>query len=179
VTRYNSSLGQFRLYVASKKAQLTRSGLNGPEQEYFARVTAELDGYESDFQTTTLAAPRQGGGILVKANINGIRDGRFIFDTGASLMTISAEFARELGLPLSASDPVDVTLADGRRVSAKRVELRSVSVQDAEVHDVAAVVLDMQPAPGVDGLLGMSFLGNFYVSVDSKTGSITLKRFTK
>ena len=47
---------------------------------------------------------------------------------------------------------------------------------NAEVEDVRAAILDSADIGGVDGLLGMSFLSNFIMSVDSTAHKLVLER---
>ena len=68
-------------------------------------------------------------------------------------------------------------LADGSQVEGHHVVLRSLAVGDAREENVDAVVIPRPPSPGVDGLLGMSFLGNFVVSLDGAGGELVLRRF--
>ena len=55
--------------------------------------------------------------------------------------------------------------------------LESLKVKDAELKNVQAAVLkDRAPTPE-DGLLGMSFLENFLVSLDVKANRLILEQF--
>ena len=54
-----------------------------------------------------------------------------------------------------------------------RVTLASISVGDAEVEDVAAVIHSI--GPGIDGLLGKPFLNSFTVTLDPDRGVLLLR----
>jgi aspartyl protease family protein len=56
-------------------------------------------------------------------------------------------------------------VVEARRARAKTIQLRSLRAADV----VVAIQTDKQPAygPGVDGLLGMSFLARFKLTIDS------------
>jgi len=85
--------------------------------------------------------------------------------------------ADRLGLDLSGPHETTVTLADGSRVTAKPVMLDSMQVGDARVEQVPAMVLPNSPAPGMDGLLGMSFLQEFSIHFDAANQRLILQRF--
>jgi aspartyl protease family protein len=127
-------------------------------QTVAARVAGEL--MPGD---TTVAAGgevvitrRMDGSFLVNGKVND-RDVRFIFDTGATTVVLTAETAKALGLepsgPLAYS--VMVATANGRTLAAP-VVLDRVSVGSIREQRVRALVTK----PGVlhQNLLGMSFL---------------------
>ena len=100
-------------------------------------------------------ARRMDGTFVVSGRANG-RDLRFIFDTGASTVVLSAESAQALGLSAAAlAYTVPVATANGRTMAAP-VTLDSVSVGSITERRVRALVA----RPGVlrDNLLGMTFL---------------------
>jgi len=98
--------------------------------------------------------PDSSGAYLTDGSINGTPV-RFMVDTGANVMALSASEALRLGIDFRAGMAGSVRTASG--VSrAYRIKLDSVKVGDIEVHSVDAVVLPgSQPA---QVLLGMSFL---------------------
>ena len=61
-------------------------------------------------------------------------------------------------------------------IKAKPILLESVKVGDAEVKNVQAAILEKEAIGGVDGLLGMSFLSNFVIKVDSADNRLILER---
>jgi aspartyl protease family protein len=98
---------------------------------------------------------RSDGHFEVEARI-GARRIPFMVDTGATLVALTWDSARDLGL-VSPSDPmtVPVSTANGT-LKAKRVMLDRLEVEGIEVRDVAALVL---PAGALStNLLGMSYL---------------------
>jgi aspartyl protease family protein len=100
-------------------------------------------------------ARRMDGTFVVSGRANG-RDLRFIFDTGASTVVLSAESAHALGLSAATlAYTVPVATANGRTMAAP-VTLDSVSVGTITERRVRALVA----RPGVlrDNLLGMTFL---------------------
>ncbi len=134
-----------------------------------------------------LAAPARGGGVgvplvqrggalVVEATLNERFTGRFLLDTGATYCVVSREVARRAGLKgraggrrvrlLTASGPVRAVLARARRVA----------VGEATARDVLVAVTRHPPVHGLDGILGLSFLGRFAYTVDAESGVLRLER---
>lgn len=81
---------------------------------------------------------------------------RFLVDTGATAVALTANDAKRLGLDLTKlTYGVPVTTADGKTMAAQ-VKLRSITIAGARVENVDALVLQS----GLEtSLLGMSYLG--------------------
>lgn len=81
---------------------------------------------------------------------------RFLVDTGATAVALTATDAQRLGLDLGKlTFGVPVTTADGKTMAAQ-VKLRSVTIAGARVENVDALIL----RTGLEtSLLGMSYLG--------------------
>jgi aspartyl protease family protein len=91
----------------------------------------------------------------VDAVIGG-RQVSFLVDTGASIVALTADDARRLGIvPSSRDRTVKMDTANGI-VEARRVRLAAIDVGPLTVQDVDAVV--MPPGRLSQSLLGMSFL---------------------
>jgi len=104
------------------------------------------------------------GHYMVDGSIEG-RPVRFIVDTGATRVALSAETARRIGLAIDKSAFTALTRTANGTVAAAPVRLEEVRIGGARVADVDALVLP-EGALDVD-LLGMSFLsrlGSFRVS---------------
>ena len=118
-------------------------------------------------------------GSTVQVEVNGKTTGRFVVDTGAAVVTLSESFAKRIGLVWDhAADSVDLVLANGDQVKGVGVVLDSVSVGPVSTQGVPAVVLKNVPDKGIDGLLGMSFLGRFQFSMEPGSGRLTFREFT-
>jgi aspartyl protease family protein len=104
---------------------------------------------------------------LVTATINGVK-GSFILDTGASLVALSPEFAKKANaLPSKGERRLLVHTANGV-AGAALTTLESVRVGRVRADTVSAAIMSKPIAPGIDGLLGMSFLARFDVTLESK-----------
>jgi aspartyl protease family protein len=116
---------------------------------------------------------RARGNWIAQVRLNDSRTGRFVVDTGASACVVSPELAAALRIhPGSGGETVPMQVVGG--VSAgPRVTIASVRVGDLEVQDVAAVVHPI--GPGIDGLLGNTFLGRFTVTLDPDKAVLLLR----
>jgi aspartyl protease family protein len=102
----------------------------------------------------TLVADSQGH-FLVEPIVNGVRL-RMLVDTGASLVAISREDARRIGInPVSADFRATVSTANGSVLVAP-ILLKEIKVGELSVRDVPAAVFPDNRLQV--GLLGMSFL---------------------
>jgi aspartyl protease family protein len=102
-----------------------------------------------------VAARRADGSFTLNGRVND-RDTRFIFDTGASTVVLTAEVAAAAGFhPDSLSYTIPVATANGRTLAAP-VTIDSLSIGPIVESRIRALVA----RPGVlrDNLLGMTFL---------------------
>lgn len=98
---------------------------------------------------------------------------RFVFDTGASLVILPWKLATGLGLRIDQTNIIQTTTASTVE-SAPMITIPKMSVLGEEVKDVNALVKDLPPEAGVDGLLGLSFIKHFQVRIDFNKGVLTL-----
>ena len=110
---------------------------------------------EPDSGSAATIAKAGDGHYWASAQVNGARV-RFLVDTGATAVALTAADASRLGLDLSRLDfHYRVVTASGEARAAS-VKLASVDVGGAKVVDVDALVIDR----GLDtSLLGMTYLG--------------------
>jgi aspartyl protease family protein len=97
-----------------------------------------------------------GGHFVAEGSING-KAVRFMVDTGATRVSLSAKDARRIGLNYQDATPGVVQTANGT-VPAYPAKLRTVRIGDVQVYDVDALVTETD-MPYV--LLGNSFLTRF------------------
>jgi aspartyl protease family protein len=105
-----------------------------------------------------------GGHYTGLGSING-HPMHFVIDTGATMISMGADTAAELGLDYSASTAAGVMTANGA-VAARKLTLNSVRVGDVTVYNVEAMVVP-QSMPVV--LLGNTFLSHFQMHSDSSS----------
>jgi aspartyl protease family protein len=125
----------------------------------------------SSAQSVTLSAdPR--GHFLVDGQVNG-GTVRFLVDTGATAVSLSAPDATRLGIDYRKGQQGLMGTANGTAV-AYRVRLDTVRVGEIVVNNVEAVVVEGNQMPFA--LLGMSFLNRMEMKRDGQTMVLT-KRF--
>jgi len=112
-----------------------------------------------------------GGHFMTQGSING-RATQFMVDTGATSVAMGLDDAQRMGIQLQDAQPIRVGTANGV-VTAYRVMLNSVRIQDVEIYSVEATVTP-QPMPYT--LLGNSFLSRFQMKRDNDTLTLT-KRY--
>jgi len=122
-------------------------------------------------QSVTLSADTRGH-FVTTGSING-GSVRFLVDTGATLVSLSAAEARRLGINYLRGERGQMQTANGVAV-AYRVKLDSVKVGDVEISNVDALVGE-NDAMGVT-LLGMSFLNRMEMKRDGQSMTLT-KRY--
>lgn len=145
------------------------------EREFHDRLREALTEMADDFDRDAIVSRRSGPHLIVQAVLDGRVPATLMVDTGASLTTITPELAAKL-TPVPGSESTGLTtVADGRRIPVKMFRVSSVEVGRSKESLVAVAVMPT-PGPGLDGLLGMSFLEHFAVQVDGATGRLMLNR---
>ena len=117
---------------------------------------------------------RTGEVMVVEAEVNGKHPARFIVDTGASSVVVTAELAAKAGLTSELkTSPVYVQTAGGV-VDAYPSKLKALDVGGAEVKDLSVLVCETM-GNDFDGLLGVNFLNRFNISLNPDTGVILFR----
>ena len=122
--------------------------------------------------------PIEGRGklLIVEATINQRVTGRFLLDTGATYCVVSKETAGDALLSGRKDGPkVRMATAAGVMVEATIGEARRIDVGDVVARDVQVAVVERDPTPGFQGLIGLSFLQHFKYSIDSEGGVLQLE----
>lgn len=110
---------------------------------------------------------------FVEVTLNQTVRARFLVDTGATACIVSPELARSLGIAYEDAPTVPLQTANGI-ATGRPAAIPSIRVGDAEAMDVRAVVMDLEP--GMEGILGNTFLGRYAVTLDAERGLLALKR---
>ena len=119
-------------------------------------------------------SPRPHGIINVPVAINGVR-GNMLLDTGATFVTLTGAFAEKAKVDIDQDSRLKLHTANGiidvKRGRATTIQLRSLEAKDVPI----AVGTDAKQISvnGADGLLGMSFLSRFTVSIDAQTVTVS------
>ncbi len=137
------------------------------QEAFAAGVRARVEGLEQQgacaaatagAERVTLRADPRHGTAVAKVRVNDQAAGSFVVDTGASYLTLPRALAERLGLDLANAPKGKFATANGVR-EAQLVVVPAVTVGGLKAERVAAAVVD--DLPGIDGLLGMSFLARF------------------
>ncbi|MBI2540566.1 MAG: TIGR02281 family clan AA aspartic protease, partial [Deltaproteobacteria bacterium] len=128
------------------------------------------------FDKASVPFQKRGTVVVVPATINEKATARFVVDTGASYTMISQATAKELEIDLEKKHPsIPFQTANGT-IQAPLVSLSSIDVGGLEVKDLTAAVHDVFPDPSISGLLGLNFLSNFRMEIDTQNGVLHLER---
>ena len=132
---------------------------------------AELKGQEGKIVINFAPGSRF---IPVSAILNRDSNQNFIVDTGASMVTIPRSTAEYLDLAVDDRNPMHkVATASGVRY-APEVTLYSITIGGWEINDVKALVLDIPDQPDL-GLLGLNYLKNFRMDMNTEEGTLLLE----
>ena len=112
--------------------------------------------------------------VIVEAMLNKKTAVRFIVDTGASYTMISSATARELALDGN-GQTVPFQTANGL-IQAPLISLQSITVGGMEINNLTAAIHDILPDPKISGLLGLNFLTNFRMDIDTQKGLLHLEK---
>ena len=142
----------------------------------FGKYVRDLQRLEADITTTVINLRPDQGVLWVDTSINERVNQAMVLDTGASLVSIPLDLARQIGLQPSEDHPtIKMKIADGRTVEGRLMSLGSLRVGRFTVKDVDCVVLsaEMSDAPA---LLGGSFLRHFTYTINHDANRLTLTR---
>jgi len=169
---------------ADKKSEYASPPKKTEKKEEADPDEARLERYEAQVLAAKKARGRvkisfsKGRPGVVDAKLNGKTSAALLVDTGASLVLISKDVAKSIGIDYaSLKDEITVVLANGSTAKAKPITLESVEVGSSRVKDVEAAISETPPGQEIDGLLGMSFLRYFDVKLDSKENCLYLEKY--
>jgi clan AA aspartic protease (TIGR02281 family) len=112
--------------------------------------------------------------IPVTAKLDQGLNQRFLIDTGASIVTVPSATVRRLGIDLSDNLPRRLFYSATGVHNAIEVTLPYIELNGWAIQDVKALVVDLPGQSGV-GLLGMNYLRNFKLEVNTADGVLTLE----
>jgi aspartyl protease family protein len=119
---------------------------------------------------------KHGSVVIVKATLNGKTPVKLILDTGASFTMISSATAKQLDIDTNQNPrSMPFQTANGM-IQAALINLDSISVAGLELKNLTAAVHDGLPDSEVAGLLGLNFLTNFRLDIDSEKGIVHLEK---
>jgi len=138
--------------------------------------TASLPATTSSLTKASIPFEKQGQVVIVEATLNNKTAAKFIVDTGASYTMISSATAKELSLDAGQTNQtVPFQTANGL-IQAPLISLQSVAVGGMEINNLTAAIHDVVPDGKVSGLLGLNFLANFRMDIDTQKGLLHLEK---
>jgi clan AA aspartic protease (TIGR02281 family) len=144
----------------------------GPTED-FTKAAEDLKKWREKIESEAIPMVEEGGVHVVDVRVNG-ESIPMIVDPGSSTIMLTTELAQKLRMVPGDQDPtIQMRLADGHIVDGKQMVLKSVRVGRFTRENVECVVLlnnDKEAQP----LLGNSFLANFVVKMDQKSGKLHL-----
>ncbi len=100
---------------------------------------------------------------------------KMALDTGATFCLIPKEFTRLLHIDTENPEKkIKMMTAEGR-CEVPVINLNSVSIMDKTATNVKAVIHDLPENSHVDGLLGLSYLNNFKLTIDFREGYLEIE----
>ncbi len=117
--------------------------------------------------------PTPSGNFMVEVNFNNRVKALLMVDTGASLVTISDKLAKKLGYRTNSKSAQIPFSTAGGMVWMPMIALDTVALGEAKVDLVEASVNSHMG--DMDGLLGMSFLGDYRMEMDAARSQMILR----
>jgi clan AA aspartic protease (TIGR02281 family) len=181
IARSYARLGQFcdaitsiETWVSLNPARNDTGQTRAMIADYTAKGRCEL---ATNSAEEVFPVARQGSTVKLPVTINGVR-GNFILDTGATFVSLKSAFAQKANVQVDQDSTVRLHtangIADGKRGRAATIQLRSLLAKDVPV----VVQNDGQAAygEGIDGLLGMSFLSRFNLTIYTQAVRIATRK---
>jgi clan AA aspartic protease (TIGR02281 family) len=162
--RFCDAMTSVESWVALNPTQNDTSQMRAIVADYMKRGNCTIPvGKEEVFPISRQSHAR------LQVSVNGVR-GNFILDTGATWVSLKNAFAQKAKVQIDQESKVRLHTANGMG-EGKRGRARLIQVRSLQPKDVPIVVQDDGKGSygdGVDGLLGMSFLSRFKVTVDAR-----------
>lgn len=153
--------------------ELTYAAQLEPAQaEYNSGIISKVNGFGPQEQYM-IPLTKVGHSFAVDAVINEKKHVRLIVDSGAEVVAITPSIARSLGLKPGEGIPMVMQGVNSIDVT-QGYALSSIRIGQAKELFVNATVIPSDG--GIDGLLGMSFLGRYDFSLDAQKKILTLRR---
>jgi len=147
----------------------------GPSRTYQANAKA-LKKAQGLIQSESIPLQENNGTFEVSVTLNGKLSKPMVFDTGAGIISLPAELAKEAGVVPGPGDPkIELTTADGRVHEGTLMTLKSVRVGKFTIENVECAVMpaSLKNAPP---LLGGSFLKYFTYKLAPESSTLTLSK---
>ncbi len=151
---------------------------NAPSEGHRAPQESSPLSTEDSFPGEDITIPllKIGDALIVEVNLNQERSARLLLDTGASMTVLSTDIAIDLGILGTTDNELLTVNTAGGQVQVNINFLESMQVGSAQATNVAVAIHDLPDLSSpIEGLLGMSFLKHFLVTLDAEHGQLILR----
>lgn len=114
--------------------------------------------------------------IIVSADIKASLPtvAKLVLDTGASYVMLPRKMISAIGIPIDPTKTIQTTTASTVE-TVPEIIIPEISILGKKVKNVKAIVKDLPPQAPADGLLGLSFLKHFKLTINFKKGLLKLE----
>lgn len=145
----------------------------GPSSQFVANANM-LKRWRKDVSSDVIPIKHENEVPIVEVILNGKVTRTMVLDSGASMVCLTDELAKQLNMIPGDKDPtIHFQMADGKVVEARQMTLKSVKVGPFTVSDVECAVLPPNLV-AAEPLLGGTFLNNFIFKLDPKADELHL-----
>jgi len=130
---------------------------------------------ERNQETTWIPYHGEGQSIVISAHTDGPNFGdelNFVFDTGATLTTLSQNALRALDIRVPADAPIVTLRTAAGEIEAKLVLVDAIWLDEELVEWVTVAVCEYCANDTTDGLLGLNVSSHYRVSIDHESEEI-------
>jgi clan AA aspartic protease (TIGR02281 family) len=158
------------------QAERLLASLNYPSdlRDTVSRLQQEISALKSQEGRIVIRFPPGSRTVPLTAGLDRGLTQRFMVDTGASLVTVPAATAQRLGIDLAYNLPRRLFYSATGVHNAIEITLPYIELNGWVVESVKALVVDLPGQPGV-GLLGMNYLSNFRMDLNTDDGILMLE----
>ncbi|MDD5680322.1 MAG: retropepsin-like aspartic protease [Candidatus Omnitrophica bacterium] len=174
---YLSDYRDFKEILKTKQDEMQAAEASADESVFSKEMRNKAAEMENDFKENSISYIARHDQVIVDVLLENSVSARLIVDTGASIIVITKNIADKLGIKSEEiGTKMEVILANGTKAEAVPFILKSVKVGEVEAKNIRAAITENGPGEGADGLLGMSFLNNFIIRVDTSSNRLILEQ---
>ncbi len=159
---------------ASGKVHFTDKPVHGSEQQNSGSIST-ISNPEFNLRKNSMQMKytEQSGNMYVQGRVNGIAM-QFMVDTGASYVSIPPDIAKQAQINTDGAQQVMLQTANGK-IEAPLIRASNIEAGGVKQRNILSVIHRFSP-DGKTGLLGMSFLSNFHITIDQGRKLILLEK---
>ncbi len=175
---FASAAEYYRWVDQSGVVHFTDNLHNVPEKQRgtVSRIQAKETPRSPEPVKASVPIEKHGQVVVIEATLNRKKAAKFVVDTGASYTMISNAMARELAIDIGTNQRTLPFQTANGLIQAPMTNLESITVGGMEIKNLTAAVHDAIPGSQVTGLLGLNFLSNFRMDIDTQKGMLHLEK---